>query len=177
MVLFTNLATETSIIHRSKEVFSVQWNNNLQESIIYFTVLLQDPNLALIIIKACFPPLHSIQLAVDVFKSVIWRLRWCCQRVGLGWNPVNRDSWCNNCFNRDNLWLWQEQVKSCKFKIAKAKINGCISEAHAYSLRKQLEFFNNTTDFLAKWQLKNKTSTVQKFHTDDNYAPTVPRSG
>ena len=48
--------------------------------------------------------------------------------------------------------LWDcdvEQVKSCKFEIAKVKINGCISEAYAYSLRKQLQFFNNTTDFLA----------------------------
>lgn len=31
-----------------------------------------------------------------------------------------------------------------------------MSEAHSYSLRKQLKFFNNTTDFLAKGQLKNK---------------------
>lgn len=60
-----------------------------------------------------------------------------------------------SCFSRDNLWWWQEQVKSCKFKRAKEKINGCISEAYAYSRRKQLKLFN-TTDFLAKWQLKNK---------------------
>ena len=39
--------------------------------------------------------------------------------------------------------------KYSKFKIAKVKINGCTSEAYAYSLRKQLQFFNNTTDFHA----------------------------